>query len=108
MTLPQKIRGGDATVAKWSPKDMDEWSEMWRNNETQSIMAANIWADGNKSPTAGLPEWLGPKDFELKKPESNVFGVNAALIGPGQPYHQWKKSPQAAEWERQISGHFAR
>jgi serine/threonine protein kinase len=106
--LPQKFRAAGSTVPEWSPETIEEWSELWRNNVSNSLIAPNLWAEGGKSPAGGFAVWLGPKDFELKKPESNVFGIDATLIGPGQPYHLWKKSPQGAKWEQQISVHFPR
>ena len=87
--------------------NLAEWQEFWGQPATGSQQGRIRFAKAEVF--AALPqaiETVSPRDFRLQ-PTSAGFqsgesgrdlGADVDLVGPGEPYERWKKTPAYQEW----------
>jgi hypothetical protein len=87
------------------PKTLDEWKRFWNATESGSQQGRIRFQGGNLLAWMEL-ERLKPADFRLR-PDSAGYragkngkdlGADVDLVGPGEPYERWKKTPEYQEW----------
>ena len=87
---------------------LKEWNEFWGLFDTGSLEGSPRYRHPQAfhgSPAFGL---LSPEDFRLL-PESPGYragedgqdlGADVDLVGPGQAYERWKKTPEYQQWRK--------
>jgi hypothetical protein len=89
------------------PKNLKDWKQFWGIDESGSIEGQVKYQGGNLiSRLRDAPEKVTPEDFRLR-PDSAGYkagkdgkdlGADVDLVGPGQAYERWKKTPEYQQW----------
>jgi len=95
-----------------SLKTLAEWNQFWGQSNTGSIQGVARFQGGDAVYSA--PNTLGPDDFRLRADSAGYragqggkdLGPDIDLVGPGDAYERWKKTPAYEEWQRSIAQSF--
>jgi hypothetical protein len=85
-------------------KTLAEWNEYWGQSDTGSIQGVARFQGGEA--VHSTPHTLGPDDFRLRAdsagyragPGGKDLGPDIDLVGPGDAYERWKKTPDYQKW----------
>lgn len=92
--------------------DIDEWNCFWGRDETGSARASIRFQGGDLRQRAKHdPRQLTGDDFRLRPdsagyragPDGEDLGADVDLVGPGEAYERWKKTPEYQDWLRETS-----
>jgi hypothetical protein len=101
----------DARLQCDSVNDLESWNRFLGLTDTGSIWGEVIYKGGDLLDKArNAPEELTPEDFRLTPdsagyqagPDGKDLGADVDLVGPGEAYHRWKKTPEYQEWRKQT------
>lgn len=87
------------------PKGLDEWKKFSGSREADSRDGRARFHGGSLLARAKL-EQLTPDDFRLRPdsagyrdgPGGKDLGADVDLVGPGEAYERWKKTPDYRQW----------
>ena len=83
----------------------------WLANDTGSIEGTIRYKGGDLNTKAlSHPEQLTPEDFRLRPdsagyragPDGKDLGADIDLVGPGEAYDRWKRTPEYQEWKKET------
>jgi hypothetical protein len=84
-----------------------QWNDFWKQPDA-AVAEGVIRLQGGDllSRLETAPESLTPEDFRLRPdsagsqagPDGKDLGANVDLVGPGEAYERWKKTPEYQEW----------
>jgi anti-sigma factor RsiW len=85
-----------------------EWNKFWNIARPTSQVGTPVYQGGDVF--AKTPDQLTPADFRLAPgspgkgagPGGKDVGADVDRVGPGKPYEDWKKTPEYAEWQKQV------
>ena len=84
-----------------------DWHGFWDQQNTRSMEGTVRLQGGDLLHQAQTePEQLTPEDFQLRAdsagyragPDGKDLGADVDLVGPGEAYERWKKTPEYQEW----------
>jgi len=91
----------------FGPTSLDEWQRFWGGAEADPREGRLLFQDSSlRTRTEGSLDQVTPEDFRLH-PDSagyragkdgNDLGADVALVGPGQAYEDWRKTPEYQVW----------
>lgn len=88
--------------------DISAWEEFWNMRETGSRTEWMAYQGGSGQALVDARRLKGPDAFllheELVKKLNlqggqNPPGIKGGSVGPGEPYHRWKQTPDALQWK---------
>jgi|GEM_PF-1232058 len=109
-------------VANWQSigsnrgQDLADWDRFWGQQNTGSVEGVIRLQGGDLVTRArSAPELVTAEDFRLRAdsagyragPDGKDLGADIDLVGPGEAYERWKKTPEYQEWlkeTKQVSG----
>jgi hypothetical protein len=106
-----RMTGPDVGKAVFEIADLAGWHGFWGLENTGSTEGVIRFQGGNLLARAkSHPEQLTPEDFRLRPdsagyragPDGKDLGADVDLVGPGEAYERWKKTPEYQEWDRQT------
>jgi hypothetical protein len=92
-------------------QDLVDWNRFWGLRNTGSMEGDIRFQGGDLIRRAQTdPEQLTAQDFRLRPdsagyragPDGKDLGADIDLVGPGEAYERWKKTPEYQEWRRQV------
>jgi hypothetical protein len=103
-------------ITQYAPNDLDrfeisglaDWRRFWGDAEANSVEGRSPrYLGGDALDLASkAPEQLNPEDFRLHPhsaghgagPDGQDLGADVELVGPGEAYERWKKTPECQQW----------
>jgi hypothetical protein len=94
-------------------KITQEWHKFWGIAKKGSLQGKlTFFGDDRIAKMAEEPSSISPADFRLAPgtigrnvgPGGRDLGPDVTLIGPGEPYDRWRKTPEYQEWLRPKGG----
>jgi hypothetical protein len=88
-----------------------DWKEFWSSDETDSSEGRVRYQGGDLlARLQQAPNTLTPDDFRLRPdsagyragPDGNDLGADIDLVGPGEAYDRWKKTPEYQVWLKET------
>ena len=85
-----------------------DWHAFWKQQNTNSVEGAVRFQGGDViQATLATAERLTAEDFRLHSdsagyrsgPDGNDLGANVDLVGPGEAYERWKRTPEYRQWQ---------
>jgi WD40 repeat protein len=89
----------------------DDWKSFWKSDTAPGIAGEPKFVCGDLwSLKAEARANLTARDFRLAKgspgqgagPGGKDLGADVDLVGPGEAYERWKKTPEYAEWRKKT------
>ena len=89
------------------PKTLADWNSYWQNAKAVNSEGAIRYEGGDLFSKLDLtPERVSPDDFRLRRNSAGYragkdgqdLGANVDLVGPGEAYERWKKTPEYQQW----------
>ncbi len=105
-TSETKLVSGTPTVTS-----LEEWNALWKLRDTGSQIAEPVFVGGDlAAKLKSDPHAIQPTDFRLAKgspgqgvlPGGKDLGADVDLVGPGDAYERWKKTPEYQEWRKKT------
>ena len=107
------LRLADPDTAKmdFEIADLAGWHRFWGLENTGSTEGVIRFQGGNLLARAkSYPEQLTPEDFRLRPdsagyragPDGKDLGADIDLVGPGEAYERWKKTPEYQQWQKET------
>ncbi len=93
-------------------KDLAGWSHFWDLEGTGSTEGIIRFQGGDlHAKSQDQPQQLTPEDFRLRPdsagyragPDGKDLGADVDLVGPGEAYERWKKTPEYAAWREEVA-----
>src|SRR5262249_37944127 len=90
-----------------------EWNALWKLKDTGTELGEARFVGGDLSAKLQAdPHQLQAAEFRLAKgspgqgvlPGGKDLGADVDLVGPGEAYERWKKTPAYQEWRKQTDG----
>ncbi len=87
--------------------DLADWNRFWNQQDTGSVQGDVRFQGGDLAARARTdPEQLTAEDYRLRPdsagyragPDGKDLGADVDLVGPGEAYERWKKTPAYQEW----------
>jgi hypothetical protein len=91
-------------------QSLASWQERWQINESGSDEGQIRYQVGDlRAKAYASPEKLVPQDFRLREgsagyragPDGKDLGAEVDLVGPGEAYERWKKTPEYQAWRKE-------
>ena len=92
-------------------EDLESWNRFWGLADTGSLLGVIRFQGGDlRMKAKENPQQLMPEDFRLTPdsaghragPDGKDLGADVDLVGPGEAYERWKKTPEYQEWHNQL------
>jgi formylglycine-generating enzyme required for sulfatase activity/WD40 repeat protein len=92
-------------------QDLADWNRFWGLADTKSFQGSICYQGGDlHTKSLQTPEQLTPEDFRLRPdsagyqagPDGKDLGADVDLVGPGEAYERWKKTPDYQEWQEET------
>ena len=106
-----RMTGPDVGKAVFEIADLAGWHRFWGLENTGSTVGVIRFQGGNLLARAkSHPEQLTPEDFRLQPdsagyragPDGKDLGADVDLVGPGEAYERWKKTPEYQQWQQET------
>ncbi len=106
-----KTWAGKAVAEAQKVVTLPEWNELWQLRDTGSVIGEPRFVGTDLANRMNAdPYKLQPADFRLAKgspgqgvlPGGKDLGADVDLVGPGEAYERWKKTPAYQEWRKQT------
>jgi len=111
-------RAGNFLAMQWAGneedicgQDLEEWNRFWGLTDTGSTQGLIRYEGGDlRAKALSNPEQLTPDDFRLRPdsagyragPDGKDLGADVDLVGPGEAYERWKKTPEYEAWQKET------
>jgi hypothetical protein len=91
------------------PQSAQDWTRFWGTGEAGSFEGRVQFQGGNlRSRLTVAPQQITPEDFRLRAdsagyhagPDGKDLGADIDLVGPGEAYERWKKTPDYQQWRK--------
>jgi len=92
-------------------KSLADWQRFWKTAKADSLEGRVRYQGGDLlGKLQSSAETLTPDDFRLRPdsagyragPDGKDLGADIDLVGPGEAYERWKKTPDYQEWLRET------
>jgi serine/threonine protein kinase len=92
-------------------KNLEDWRRFWGTEEINSLEGRVRYQGGNlRARLEASAEQLTPEDFRLRADSAGYragedgkdLGADVDLVGPGEAYALWKKTPEYQQWREQT------
>jgi hypothetical protein len=89
-------------------QSLDEWRRFWETAEADSLVGRVRYQGGDlRMRATASPEKLTPPNFRLQPGSlgqgsgegKRDLGADVDLVGPGDAYERWKKTPEYRRWQ---------
>jgi serine/threonine protein kinase len=92
---------------RWAgPTNLPAWRDFWQSAELGCLEARVAFdlplASGSQTNFAAAQMQFRPASGETN-PLPAAVGAVVSAVGPGPPYADWKRTAEAAEWERTVA-----
>jgi hypothetical protein len=85
---------------------LKEWNEFWGLSDTGSLEGSPRYRHPQAYPGSPVAGKLLPDDFRLlpgspgyqASEDGKDLGADVDLVGPGEAYQRWKKTPEYDQW----------
>ncbi len=107
--LKSNRNGAPKAVGRHST--LAEWHKFWGITKSTSLVGTPAFEGGDVfKRSLEDPGSLTPADFRLAKgsagqgvlPGGKDLGADVDLVGPGEAYERWKKTPEYQEWRKKT------
>jgi hypothetical protein len=101
----------EGSVLPFAPGNLRDWQSRWNLTKSESLEGAIRFQGGDLLARAAIePEKLSPEDFRVRTdsagyragPDGKDLGADVDLVGPGEAYERWKKTPEYQEWLKET------
>jgi serine/threonine protein kinase len=92
-------------------RNLEGWNRFWGLAGTGSLEGTILYQDVSARVKAlRNPEQLTPDDFRLRPdsagyqagPDGKDLGADVDLVGPGEAYERWKRTPEYEQWQKET------
>jgi formylglycine-generating enzyme required for sulfatase activity len=94
-------------TAPSGPRNLLEWRAFWNSSEVDAREGAIRFVESDvRAKLESAPDIISPADFRLRedsagyraRPDGKDLGADIDLVGPGEAYERWKKTPAYQQW----------